>query len=156
MRCASCVTPWLWSDSPPQSWAPPPRHPRICSGVSCFHDLSHAPFSTWHAPLLLPACQKPSHPWCRAPGLLEAVLDHSPGSHVSGLWMALVFLCTAVWQLITHWLVAFIVQHWAVICLLYILSFSSHLCLISSSSLRAQSIIFGILFYPPQCLACLS
>ena len=111
MCCASCVTPWLWSNSPPQSWAPPLRHPQICSGVSCFHDLGHAPFSSWHAPLLLPACQKPSHPWCRAPCLLEAVLDHSPNSHLSGLWMALIFLCIAVWQLITHWLVAFLVQH---------------------------------------------
>ena len=39
-----------------------------------------------------------------------------------------------------------LVQHWSVIYLLYILSPSLHLCLISSSSLRAQSSIYLFIF----------
>lgn len=38
-----------------------------------------------------------------------------------------------------------LVQHWSVIYLLYILSPSFHLCLISSSSLRTQSSIFFLI-----------
>ena len=57
--------------------------------------------------------------------------------------MMLIFLCISFWQLITHWLGTFLYN----IGLLFIfcIFFHLHLCLISSSSLRAQSSIFFFL-----------
>lgn len=100
----SPLAPWLWSNSLLHST-------QTCSGVSYCCDADQVPLSSWCAPLLPRVCQKQSHLWCRIPCLLEAILDHSPHNHLSGLWMALIFLCITLWQLITHWLVTFLVQH---------------------------------------------
>ena len=143
---ASPLAPWLWSNSLLHST-------QTCSGVSYCCDADQVPLSSWCAPLLPRVCQKQSHLWCRIPCLLEAILDHSPHNHLSGLWMALIFLCVTLWQLITHWLVTFLVQHWAVIYLLYILLLSLHLSYLFRFPQSTEH-IFGILFlsFPVLCL----
>lgn len=70
----------------------------------------------------------------------------SPHSHHSDLWTALMLLRIAVWQLITHRFVTFLVQPWALMYLLYICSLALHLGLTSSSSLRAPSTPVAFLF----------